>query len=306
MIGIVTNPNALGLVRDRHLAARLRVIARDVGIVRETHTPADLRAAVQEFRRLGIGILATCGGDGTNLSVLSEAVRVFPPGALPRVLILRGGTVNTVASELGLSGHPEEILARCVALHRRDQLMPATQRNLLRVGEQHGFLFGAGMAGRFFEAYYGGPITGVAWASVLAARIIGSAFLNGTFAQWIFHPVEAEITADGHRLPIDRFTLIVAATIASAGLGFKPTYLGNAAPGRLHLIASGLSPAELAANAPRCLLGRRLKGRPHCDLLAEEVRIRFARPETYTFDGDLFRAREVVLRAGPRVTFLTP
>ena len=90
--------------------------------------------------------------------------------------------------------------------------------------------------------------------------------------------------------------LIVAGTIANAGLGFKPTYRGNAVPGRLHLVATGLGPAELARNAVRCLLGRRLKGRPHYDLLAAEVRIRFARPQTYTFDGDLFREHRRRLR----------
>jgi diacylglycerol kinase family enzyme len=306
MIGIVTNPNALGLVRDRHLASRLRAIVGDAGAVRETHTPADLTAAVRRFAAEGADVIGTCGGDGTNLSVLSEAVRRFPRDRLPRFLILRGGTVNTAANELGIDGHPEEILERFVELYTHRLPVPGKERDLLGVGGLHGFLFGAGMAGRFFEAYYGGPVTGVPWASVLATRIIASAFLNGHFARWIFNPVEAEIVADGHQLPLERFTLIVAGTILNAGLGFKPTYRGDAEPGRLHLIATGLSPARLASNAVRCLRGKKLKGHPHFDVLARAVRIRFARPQTYTFDGDLFRASEVTLRTGPRITFLTP
>jgi diacylglycerol kinase family enzyme len=305
MIGIVTNPRARGLIRDRHLTQRLREVVGPWGSVRETRSPAELEGALQEFRSLGIDVLSTCGGDGTNLSVLSEAARCFPPGELPKLLFLRGGTVNTAANELGIHGHPEEILGRFMRRYRQRLPLPTVERELLGVQSRRGFLFGAGMASRFFEAYYGGPWGGVVWAGVLAARIIGSAFVGGGFARWVFDPIEAEVVADGVRLPHDRFSLIIAGTIANAGLGFKPTYRAPLHPGRFQLIASGLMPAQLAGNAARCVRGTRLEGQPHFDLVCREARIALARPQTYTFDGDLFRGTEVTITAGPRIAVVT-
>ena len=302
MIGIVTNPKARGLRRDRHLTRRLREIVGPWGQVREAPSRAGLGEVIREYRDLGVDVLGTCGGDGTNLAVLSEAVRAFRPGELPTFLFLRGGTVNTAANELGIRGHPEEILGRLMRRYRRRLPLPTVQRGLLGVQSRHGFLFGAGMAGRFFEAYYGGPVGGVAWASVLAARIIGSAFIGGGFARWIFDPLEAEIVADGVRLPHGRFSLIIAGTIANAGLGFKPTYRAPEHADRFQLIASGLTPARLAANTARCLRGTKLEGEPHFDLVCQEARIGFARPQTYTFDGDLFRDGQVTIVAGPRIS----
>jgi diacylglycerol kinase (ATP) len=306
MIGIVTNPNALGLVRDPGLAARLAAIVGAEGRVVETHTPEELAAAVVEFRSLGVDAVGICGGDGTNLSVLSAVLRHYPPADLPRFVVLRGGTVNTLARNVGVRGGAEDILGRLMAHVRGGTAVPSVETGLLAVGDRYGFLFGAGMPERFFEAYDGGPATGVAWASVLAARIIGSALVGGRFAHWIFDPVEIAITVDGRRLSQERFTLVVAGTIQDVGLGFRPTYLGGTVPGRFHLVATALSPARLARNAVRCLRGKPLAGQPTFDILAEHAELRFARPQSYALDGDRFRATEVSLRAGPRVTILTP
>src|ERR1051325_5159323 len=77
MIGIITNPNAKGLVKDRSLGQRLADIVGSDGIVYEPRTPDDLKGAIREFRRRGVKIIATCGGDGTNLTTLTEMVRVW-------------------------------------------------------------------------------------------------------------------------------------------------------------------------------------------------------------------------------------
>jgi diacylglycerol kinase (ATP) len=306
MIGVITNPNARGRTRDLGLVARMRRVVGSDGRVYETHGLAELAEVVRELRDLGVDTIATCGGDGTNLAVLSAVAACFPAERLPRYLMLRGGTMNTAAAELGVPGHPEQILERFVRGRRCGATVATRVRDLLGVGARYGFLFGAGMAGRFFETYYGGPVIGLTWASVLAARIAGSSLVGGSFARWVFEAVEAEIVVDGERLALDRVRLVVAGAVANAGLGFRPTYRAGTVPGRFHLMATGLSPARLALSIPRVVAGLPLRGQPHSDRLAAEVRIRFAQPQTYTLDGDLFRDTEVVLRSGPRVTFLLP
>jgi hypothetical protein len=81
----------------------------------------------------------------------------------------------------------------------------------------------------------------------------------------------------------------------------KVTYRGGTEAGRFHFIASGLAAGQLIVQARRVLAGTGLQGEPHTDVLAERVTLRFAEPQTYTVDGDLFRGGEIELAAGPRV-----
>ena len=308
MIGIVTNPNALGAVRDRKLALRLADIVGADGVVHETKTPDDLRRAIQSLCDAGCDIVATCGGDGTNLSAVTEMVRVWGAARrpLPRWCILRGGTLNTVATNLGVKGHPEEVLGRLVTLVRAHAGIPSVTQDLLGVNDMHGFLFAGAMGGRFLEAYYGGPTTGPAWGAVLAGRTVASAVTGGPFARWLFEPLEARIVVDGASLDANRFTLLVASTVTNVGIGFRPTYRAGEVPGRFHLVASSLSALRLASQATRVRGGRRLRGTPHTDVVAGRVEIEFAEPQTWTLDGDLFRSTRLVLTGGQQVHVLTP
>ncbi len=308
MIGIVTNPNALGAVRDRKLALRLADIVEKDGVVHETKTPDELRRAISGLCDAGCDIVATCGGDGTNLSALSEIVRAWGAAGrpLPRWCILRGGTLNTVATNLGIKGHPEEILGRLVTLVRQRAGIPSRLQDLLGVNDMHGFLFAGAMGGRFLEAYYGGPTTGPAWGAVLAGRTVASAITGGPFARWLFDPLEARLVVDGVPLSQTHFTLLVAATVRDVGIGFRPTYRAGEVPGRFHLVASSLSALRLASQATRVRGGRALRGTPHTDVVAERVEIDFATPQTWTLDGDLFRTTRLVLTGGERIHVLTP
>ena len=370
MIGIIANPNAKGVLKDRDLSRRLADIVGADGIVYETRTPDDLKGAMREFRRRGVKILATCGGDGTNLTTLSEMVKVWqakqvrksngvaahadppaepaivevemspaevsspigiwqartsrnatslprpplieneylapPPEPLPMVAILRGGTVNTVAHNIGLKGRPDEILARVVEQYRSGQEIPHSDLDLLEVNSMYGFLFGACMPGRFFEAYYGGPTTGATWASVLAMRTVASAVARGAFAKWMFSPIPAQVTVDGRPLDSQAFTLLVAATVQNVGIGVRVPYRAGTVPGRFHLVASSLPMMNLVGQFARVFAGRPLRGEPHTDTLAKKAEIKFEETQTYTLDGDLFRAERIQLAAGPRVSILRP
>ncbi len=320
MIGVILNPNALGVTRDRRLAERLRRALGDAGEMAVTRTPADVRDAVERFAQAGVELVASCGGDGTNLSTVTELVRRFGPERLPRFAVLRGGTVNTVAENLGVRGRPDEILARIVERRRRGETLEVGQDLIEVLGPspkdgagpngrdsgQFGFLFAAAMGARFLEAYYGGPLTGVAWATALAIRTATSTLLSGPLARWLFDPLEVSLTADGEPMPIDHVRLLLAATIPSVGIGMKVTWQAGAQPNRFHLIASALPLPSMALQLPRVLAGEPLAGQPHVDRLVRELHARFVVPQTFTLDGELFREREVRIRVGPRLWVVKP
>ncbi|HEX9104930.1 MAG TPA: hypothetical protein VF997_22120, partial [Polyangia bacterium] len=154
----------------------------------------------------------------------------------------------------------------------------------------------------FLEAYYGGIHPGVVSAALLTARTVVSSFVQGRMARWLFAPAEVTLTVDGERLPTESYRLLVASTVPDVGMGFRVPWQAGRQPGRFHLVASGLSTTSMALQLPRVFSGKPLAGAPHLDRLAARVHVRFAAPQTYTLDGDLFRATEVELVTGPRLS----
>src|SRR5262249_41490731 len=162
--------------------------------------------------------MASCGGDGATLFLLSAMVPAYSSGTMPPIALLRGGSVNTIAANLGIAGTPEQLLERLVA-SASDCTLPMREQDLLRVGEHHGFLFASAMGARFLEAYYRAPLPGPAWASLLAARTVASALASGDFARRLFSSVPMQIYLDGEeRLPEDRYRLLVASTVPDVGI----------------------------------------------------------------------------------------
>jgi len=89
VIGVVTNPNALGVARDRALGERLQAMLGGDGVVRETRSPGELRDVLGSFRAAGCTVVGICGGDGTNLATITEALRVWDGAAAKRYLMLK-------------------------------------------------------------------------------------------------------------------------------------------------------------------------------------------------------------------------
>jgi diacylglycerol kinase (ATP) len=307
MIGVVLNPNAMGVKRRRGLRGRLDAIAGRIGEVVETRTPDELRQVIAHFQAAGANPIATCGGDGTNLSTITEVVRAWGKTPLPTIAILRGGTVNTIAENLGIHGEPDAIFERLVAWARRGEEVPSRGQDLLSVNGLYGFLFASLMGARFLEAYYGGLRPGPAWATVLAARTIASSLVKGPFSRWLFSPVEMTLTVDGKRPDgISRPRLLLASTVPDVGIGMKVTWQAGRQPGRFNLIASELSTTRMALQVDKVLAGKPLSGGPHLDVLAQTARIEFAQPQTYTLDGDLFRETVIDIAVGPRLWIARP
>jgi diacylglycerol kinase family enzyme len=300
-LGVVLNPNALGVRRAPGLGERLQRVCDGAGEVVVTRTPGELAAAARRFADDGVELVAACGGDGTNLSTVTEIVRAYGRQRLPTFAILRGGTVNTIAQNLAIRGKPDQILGRLVAAARSGGIATVGQ-DLLEVNGLFGFLFASLMGARFLEAYYGGLHPGVVSATLLTARTMVSSLIQGRMSRWLFAPADVTLTVDGEALPTEAYRLLVAATVPDVGMGFRVPWQAGREAGRFHLIASGLSTTSMALQLPRVFAGRPLAGAPHVDRLATRVHVRFAAPQTYTLDGDLFRATDVELVTGPRLS----
>ncbi|MCA9670106.1 MAG: hypothetical protein KC503_31135 [Myxococcales bacterium] len=315
--GVIVNSNARRVQRDRKLVARLAAIGDDVE-VRITDSAAAVEDELRRFRERDVAVIGACGGDGATSAVLSAMMRVYA-GAdadeLPALAVLPAGTMNTVSRNLGVRGAPARILGEVIKArrlgHKEARVRPSTVVLHADALEQprHGFMFGMVMAARFLEAYYQRE-PGVQTAVRLAFEVPASALAGSELAQRMFAPAALRIRADGEPLEAPAgYSLVVGSTVRDIGLGLKVTYRGDERPDRLHLVASGVSAAELTKSYHRGFLARALSTAPeHHDRLVErvEIEVEGEHDEPYMLDGELGRARALELCIGPRVEVCRP
>lgn len=319
--------------RDPALASQLEQAARTIGVqavVVPTQSVEDLPQALASVRSGGCDVLSLCGGDGSLAALLAAAAPIFP--TLPPLIILPGGTMNTVARNLGLRGSIAsqwQRALRCVQQAHDVSRLPLGRVDALRATifderplqrtepdlsapptqtTRYGFIFGAAMGARYLAAYDSNPKRGPAWATWLALRTVGSSLIpgGGPFARWLFSATSAVLEIDGVTQPESLFRIVLCATVPDVGLGFRVPWQAGRVPGRFHVVASGIPITRNALQLPRMLRGQPLSGSPHVDRLAQTARLTFERPQQLTLDGEVFSGSDISLSVGPTLQVLLP
>jgi diacylglycerol kinase family enzyme len=299
---VVVNANAAAFVRDPGLAASVRRAARGAGRVVVTHSLEELAAAAQEMKRVGTGRVVLCGGDGTFMAGVSALVAAgLSP--LPEICFAPGGTVATVARNLG----ERRDLIGVVRSTASGEPRPTLEQPTLAVSEHHGslrvgFIVGTGLVARFFQRYYAAGGGGYATAARIVARVFVGSFVSDAYSRSVLDPLPCTLSVDGRELEPRAYSLVVSSVVRDLGLHMRVTHRAGEDPERPHLVASPLPPRALGPQAPRVLLGRKLRGRGCFDDLVGELTIRFPEgPGPYVLDGDLLAAEAITVRAGPRL-----
>jgi diacylglycerol kinase family enzyme len=272
----------------------------------------DLAAACSAIASRGSDLVILSGGDGSFMAGVTALERAFGKGArLPRIALLPGGTVATIARNWGFAGNPEAHLADL--LERRGELQ-TTQRPSLRVTsklgsdqtERIGFIFGTGLVAKFFEVYYAEGAGGYAGSARIFARVFAGSFVGTAYARRVLDPLPCSLEVDGRRLDPEAWSLVCAAVVRDLGLRMRVTYRAGEDLRRPHLVASPLPPHKLGPRAPLVLAGKRIGGRGHFDDLIGELTVRFPGEGPFVLDGDMLRAEEVCVTAGPPLEVVLP
>ena len=304
-IGVITNPRSRQNRRNPNLAERLAYVLGEKGTLA---APGDLDAldsVARQFRERGIEIVAINGGDGTSHMVLTALVKEYGETPLPRIALLRGGTMNTVASGLGIKGSPQELLGRLTSRYHREAPLSIVERNLLLVNEYAGFIFGNGMISNWLELYYEGAEPTPSKAAWLLARTVASAVVQGPLVRRISAPVRASIRVDGQPFPELPYLTIACATVDDIGLGFRPFHLAPHHPGYFHAVGIGCTPVQLAGQLWNMYRGRPM---PHPGIpsrLGKVLEIASEEPLGFMVDGDFHPGvQRIEVRVGPRVELI--
>lgn len=305
MIGVVTNPRAKKNATDPARIQRLRRILRNEVIFREARTLGELADIAREFRRSRIDILVIDGGDGTLHHTLSAFIPVYREADLPPIGLLRGGTMNTIASSLGIKGSSEGFLQRIVSTIKGWASLELVRANTLRVNNRYGFIFGLGFPVNLLDAYYRGKGRG-RWKTIRVLVTILSSTLEKEGARAnFFQPFEADIWLDGEKLPIERYTAILGSTVKGVGLGFKPTRRAGEKEGLFQILCLDMGPRRMGLSALKVLLGMELRDEKLFNRMATRSVIKLEKPADMQIDGEIFKGqREIELHVGPAIRFI--
>ena len=310
-IGIVSNPRAARNRLHPELGGRLARLLGDQGLARDAATPDELARALEEMRDAGVDTLAVNGGDGTCHVVLTAAVAAWGGRPLPRLLVLRGGTMNTLATNHGLRGGGEALLA--AELWRRRQGGPPVlvARDLLRVAADggapvFGFLFGTGAAVTFLARFYaaGRPTPLRAW--LLVARAAGSALVGGPLGRSLMVRQPLRVASDGDEWADQAYLTLLAGTVPSIGLGFRALSRAGEQPGFFHAVGVHGALAQVVRLLPRVHRGAPWRRRAALDAVARSLTVE-GEAIRFTVDGDLYGpVRELRLETGAAIRILRP
>ena len=324
-IALISNPRSRQNRRDPGLVRRLSGQIGAGAALLEPESVEELERALAALVATEgrPEVLAINGGDGSSHVVLTAWVRCFGEAALPYLSLLCGGTMNTVASGMGVKRRPEQVAAALAGFLSGALPEPLTvERHLLRVDDpdrpdapQYGFLFGNGLISNFLELYYEGseptPMK-AAWllvrgvASVLAGGLTGS----GELGQRLMQPVSVAVAsegAEGADVPVRDYLSVAAGTVDDIGLGFRPFYESVRQPGMLHLLELGCTPVALVQNLPNIWQAQTIQAEGAASRVVTGFRLRALEPMGYMVDGDFHRgSRDLRVSVGPLIRVIRP
>ncbi len=307
-VGVISNPRSRRNRKNPGLARELTYVLGERG---EHHAPRDLDAlqhAVERFRTHAIDVLCVNGGDGTLHRAVTALTRVYGDAPLPRIALLRGGTMNTIANGVGVQGRPAEILDYVVTRYHAGEAMPTTPRWTMAVDASHaGFLFGTGLQAAFLEEYYRGGEPTPMKAGWVLGRAVLSAAVQGPLIQRLFRAQPMEAYIDGVRWPREAWMSVAAGTVDGIGLGFRPYFRALQEPGKMHVLGFACSGLTVARELPRMYRAQATRSPNILSDVSTHLRLSSPEPIGYMIDGDFYAGGcQVDVRIGRRVDFIVP
>ena len=282
----------------------------------EVHTPQDIEAAVEDFAKQQVDIIAINGGDGTVQAVLTALFSHKPFATLPMLAVFPGGTTSMIAGDVGLRGNRARALQRLLSWRPSHKPAPLLlQRAILGVESATlpqplcGMFFGAGgiLQGINFcrTAVHPLGLRGEVGPGLALARFLMALIRNRAD---MLQPIHMTVSMDGQPSQTRTCLMVLVSSLNRLIVGVRP-YWGTE-PGPLHYTELGAHPRHLLRMLPSLL-----RGRPHqyatpingyISRNLQEVNLNL--PSGFTLDGELFHpegdTQSVTIRTAGEVTFL--
>jgi diacylglycerol kinase family enzyme len=333
-IGVITNPHSRKNKGRGGRALKLAQLLGPVGEVRETETVADIKPVLRDLVARGARYVVADGGDGAFHWVARGLFELAEEPALagvpmPMAVPTNGGTIDYVASNVGITGNAETILASLRDAVEQGQRFEEVEIDSMRIDgtavTERGveafrtFGFGSAVGGvgqRFYAKYYADPdpnprtIVKVVGATIASLAMTPVSGLPGfpdelrRYARELFRPASCRVTIDGRTLPYDAFTGVHIAAMSLDYHGVFKLFPDADRPGALQALVGAASPLGIVRNLPNMHLGRRLSGARIEDRVCGEMVVEALGDESLEpiIDGEYYRdLRSIKFELGPRL-----
>jgi diacylglycerol kinase family enzyme len=266
-----------------------------------SRSPGELPGAMADLSRARPAMLFIAGGDGTLRQTLTHLIAAYGEQPLPKIAILRGGTMNTVATSLGICREPVDQLKWLLERQRKEKPPVTVRRRMLEVNRNYGFIFALGGFSRFIEHYQAHNPTPF-FAFRLLSRTILSMIGKGAFASSFFEEFKASVWKDEKPWLSDTtLTNLSASAIRHIGFHFKP-YYGAGENGMLGVLAFRDLPRRLLLHLPQIFFGRPVNDPSFLQVPARTLLIHVQTPMRPMLDGDILKAdTSFDVRTGPEL-----
>ncbi len=305
-IGVINNPRSRQNKRHPERIRKLGYMLGEGGTSKATWSFEDLESCAREFKERDIDILAINGGDGSNHVTLTKFIEVYGDKPLPKIALLRGGTLNTISDSFGIKGEPRYLLYNVVDKYSNHEPFTEMQADLMKINGMYGFLFGNGIVANFMDSYYETGTPSV-WQGVKTlVKGASSAAVGGPLAKAWFEPIRARMTIDGQAVEVDRFTSMLAGTVKEIGVGFAPWPRAFEVPHTFAFSFFTTGPLGFLPELPYFYLHRPIHPKTGGETLARSVHIEAEKAFSYTLDGDMYTCEDgrMDITIGPRITII--
>jgi hypothetical protein len=260
-IGVLHNPLSGANLATAASMRRLFEAHPDIAC-REASDPASIADALREMAEHGVNAVAISGGDGTVHAVLNTLFARNPFPRLPLLALLRGGTANMTARDVGMQGRQDRALRSLIdCASRGGDGLTVIERPVMRIepgsGREalHGMFFGAAAIAQGIEycrrELHTLGLRGEIGPAVTLARFI-VAMARGERA--IVAPVPITVAFDDGPSSSFECEIVFVTTLERLVLGLRPYWGREVAP--LHYASVRARPRHWVRALPGLLRGR--------------------------------------------------
>ena len=280
--------------------------------------PGDISKILAEFAAESVNVLAISGGDGTVSRVLTHLFAEQSFETMPIIAVLRGGTANMIAGDVGSSDSVVPALQRlCKWIENGSGQIHLQSRPILRVqpgGDQpahYGMFFGAGAVVQGIQytnenIHSRGLKTEFSLGLGLVRSMWGIARQDPRF----IHPVDMSIGIDGDTVASpESIVMTLVSGLERLFLNIRP-YWGEDNGRPLHVTTVSSPAARLLRNLPSLLRGKPNRflseDKGYLSYNVESISLEFDGP--FTLDGEILHAKAktgpVEINAAGELVFL--
>jgi diacylglycerol kinase family enzyme len=302
---LLLNVHSRKIRKDPAFLPALRKTFQERGPFLALKDPTELPAAMTDVRKFQPDLFFVCGGDGTLRQTLSELIRAYGNAPLPKIAILKSGTMNTVAAGFGIKAEARDFLRSL--LMRCDRGLPLPSRLLrpLAINDTHGFIFAVGGFSSFIVRYAAVADPSPFRAFAMLTRTTMSALVGTPYARSLFTPFVARIWKDGQPSS-EQVTAVSASAVRHIGFGFLPFAHAEGPGGQFGGLILKSSPAALVPHLWKIRRGEPIHGSTIEQFPVSSLRIEIDSALPAMVDGDILAPRkEFALGRGPALDFIT-